>query len=260
MALCLANALRASSSHHSSPSRGKLSVSGVQIRQYRLGISFGPSAPRARPAGRLVGRSVGESGGGRQKSYQRGLHMSCKARAIWRNCPAVRRMEERSARRREKWSPMLFAGRLLILAPLCSVLLCACGSKVNPLGNYPSVLPASDVDRGATEAAEPPASPTTSCPCSRSRVCAMFKVPEPLLDTYTDVVANASASLQAIKIGIMPPEGPLPAATSISCRAGSWRHTEQLASVRHCPRDAQCQPNRILGVTMKVTAGLATWT
>ena len=105
---------------------------------------------------------------------------------------------------------MLFFGRALILGPLCAALLLACGSKVNPLGNYPSVLPAA-LDGGPVEAAVPPSFTYQIMPLlKKSCLCHVQGAETPLLDTYTHVVANAAASLQAMDDGIMPPSGPLP--------------------------------------------------
>lgn len=103
-------------------------------------------------------------------------------------------------------------GRLFIFGPLCLVLFFACGSKINPLGDYKNGAGGSGppIDGGAGEAGQVPSFTYDIEPLlKRGCLCHVQGGQDPLLDTYANVVANAAASLQSVKAGLMPIDGPL---------------------------------------------------
>ncbi len=110
---------------------------------------------------------------------------------------------------------MSFISRLLIFGPLCLVLSVGCGSKVNPKGDFlpggggsGGTLPG--IDGSAGEAATVPSFTYDVMPLlKKGCVCHVQGGQPPLLDTYANVTANAAVSLQSVKGGSMPPDGPL---------------------------------------------------
>jgi len=112
---------------------------------------------------------------------------------------------------------------LTIIGSLTLGLLFACGDKINPQGEYQTgtggsigPTPTGGADGGGANEAGPPA-PTVSFVndvmpmLKKGCLCHVQGGEAPLLDTYSNVKANANASMQSILAGDMPPQGPLSA-------------------------------------------------
>lgn len=99
----------------------------------------------------------------------------------------------------------------------------ACGDKINPLGNHPTGTggsggpPGGGIDGGQVSEAGNPTGPVSFTNdiaplLKKGCLCHVQGGVDPLLDTYTNVRANANAALQSVLAGDMPPAGPLSSA------------------------------------------------
>lgn len=105
---------------------------------------------------------------------------------------------------------MLRIGSLTIIGSVALCLTFACGDKINPRGNYPGGEgpggTTGSLDGGpGGEAGLPPGFTYDILPLlKKSCLCHVQGGVQPLLDTYSNVKANANASMQSILDGSMP--------------------------------------------------------
>jgi hypothetical protein len=127
---------------------------------------------------------------------------------------------------------MLRIGRLTIrslsiIGAMSLCLLFACGDKINPRGEYTTGSGAGGangaLDGGeSAEAGLPPGFTYDILPLlKKSCLCHVQGGEPPLLDTYSNVKANANASMQSILDGSMP-QGLPPLSTSEKNLFQSW--------------------------------------
>jgi hypothetical protein len=123
---------------------------------------------------------------------------------------------------------MLRIGSLTIIGTVSLGLLFACGDKINPRGDFPTGEPTGgtigSVDGGGQtgEAGVPPGFTYDILPLlKKSCLCHVQGGVQPPLDTYSNVKANANASMQSILDGSMPVGLP-PLSTSDKNLFQSW--------------------------------------